>query len=53
MNVDKAAELANAINPKTVVPMHFEIKRSKELEQFKQLLNSDITLKIMCSNHEK
>jgi len=49
MNIEDAAKLANAINPKTVVPMHFEVKRSNELDQFKKLLDKNSEMRIMSS----
>ena len=52
MNVKEAAELANAIIPKTVIPIHYELKRIDELKQFKKLLNKGIEMKTMHSKNE-
>ena len=50
MNIDEAAQLANAIKPKTVIPMHFEPRKSKDLQQFRNLLSDSIEVKNMNSN---
>lgn len=52
MNVEEAAELVNAINPKNVVPMHYEVNRSNELDQFEKLLDKNIEVRILNSKGE-
>jgi L-ascorbate metabolism protein UlaG (beta-lactamase superfamily) len=52
MNVKEAAELANTIIPKTVIPIHYGLKRIDELKQFKKLLDKGIAMKTMHSENE-
>lgn len=49
MNSKEAAELANIINPKIVVPVHYGciVGTKKDAEDFKTKLNKNIKCEIM------
>ena len=49
MNYKEAAELANIIKPKIVVPIHYGIivGTKEDATNFKELINKDIECKIM------
>ncbi|GAA4275582.1 MBL fold metallo-hydrolase [Aquimarina mytili] len=48
MNEGEAAKIINKIGPEIVIPMHYEIKNSEELNRFETLINS--TTKVIKLN---
>lgn len=44
MNEAEAAEIVNAIKPRIVIPMHYEIKNSEELHRFEGLVNEQTSV---------
>ncbi|NLD92541.1 MAG: MBL fold metallo-hydrolase [Fibrobacter sp.] len=47
MNIIDAAELANRINPKVLIPMHFDLVKTNELQRLRNLLSNDIKMESM------
>ncbi len=47
MNVEEAAAMVNAIKPKMVVPMHYELKVSDDMDRFKNLTAAGIQVKVL------
>ena len=49
MDIVEAAEAANAIKPKTVIPMHYNKIEGTEAnpEEFKQKIDTDIKVEIL------
>lgn len=47
MNIIDAAELANRINPKVLIPMHFDLVKTNELQRLRNLLSNDIKMECM------
>lgn len=47
MNVEEAAKMINKIKPKKVVPMHYELKRSEDLDTLKNLVEPGIAIVIL------
>ncbi|WP_299664483.1 MBL fold metallo-hydrolase [uncultured Polaribacter sp.] len=44
MNEEEAAEIINKINPKVVIPMHYEIKNKTALNRFETLVNKKTSI---------
>ncbi|MGB5817954.1 MAG: MBL fold metallo-hydrolase [Saonia sp.] len=47
MNIEEAAKIINDIQPELVIPMHYEMKNSKEVATFKSLINDVIQLETL------
>ncbi|MDN5214891.1 MBL fold metallo-hydrolase [Fulvivirgaceae bacterium BMA12] len=47
MNVEEAAAMVNTLKPKMVVPMHYELKVSDDINKFKSLTAGEIQVKVL------
>ena len=47
MNVEDAAKITNIIRPQMVVPMHFELKKTENLDRFKELVDKTVQVQTL------